>query len=204
VEKGFGLLTLELEVPYERGTADGLTSQGFGNIDLGARYPLFQLVSANGFFDTTFGAALEIGIPVNSTVSKNGEVVPKIFDDLRLGKHFTLQSILGWSTLLGGGADGGLQTFEYGFVFGWTIPHEELPLPGVQQFVPMFELIGETQLNKDEPGHNSLLGDVGFRLNLKSIGLIQPRPGVGFVFPIDEGAREDLHWGVVASLVFEF
>jgi hypothetical protein len=204
VEKGFGLLTLELEVPFERDTASGQTSQGFGNIDLGARYPFYQFVSSDGFFDTTFGAALEVGIPVNSQVSKNGEVVPKIFNDLKLGEHFTLQSIVGWSTLLGAGDDGGLQTFEYGFVFGYTIPHEELPLPGVQQSIPVFELIGETQLNKNDPGQNSLVGNLGFRLNLKTIGSIQPRPGIGFVFPIDEAARADLHWGVIASLVFEF
>jgi len=204
VEKGFGLLTLELEVPYERDTVSGQTSQGIGNIDLGARYPVYQFVSGNGFVNSTFGTALEFGIPVNSVVSKNGEVVPKIFDDLKLGEHFTLQSIAGWSMLLGGGDDGGLQTFEYGFVFGWTIPREELPLPGVQQFIPMFELAGETELNKEDPGHNSLVGNLGFRLNLKTIGSIQPRPGIGFVFPIDEGARTDLHWGVIASLVFEF
>ena len=66
VEKGFGLLTLELEVPYERDTASGQTSQGFGNIDLGARYPVYQFVSGNGFVDSTLGAALEVGIPVNS------------------------------------------------------------------------------------------------------------------------------------------
>jgi hypothetical protein len=204
VEKGFGLLTLELEVPYERDTASGQTAQGFGNIDLGARYPVYQFVSGNGFVDSTFGTALEVGIPVDSAVSKNTELVPKIFDDLRLGEHFTLQTIVGYSTLFGGGEDGGLQTFEYGFVFGWTIPHEEFPLPGVQQFIPVFELSGETQLNKDNPGHNNLVGNLGFRLNLKTIGSIQPRPGVGFVFPIDAGARADFHWGVIASLVFEF
>src|SRR5208283_6122233 len=37
VEEGFGLLTLELEVPYERDMESGETSQGIGNIDLGAR-----------------------------------------------------------------------------------------------------------------------------------------------------------------------
>jgi len=204
VEKGFGLLTLELEVPYERNTESGQTSQGIGNIELGARYPVYQFVSGNGFVDSTLGAAMEVGIPVNSAVSKNTELVPKLFDDLKLDKHFTLQSIVGWSTFFGGGDDGGLQTFEYGLVFGCTIPHEELPLPGVQRFIPMFELTGETQLNKDDPGHNSLLGDVGFRLNLKTIGSIQPRPGFAFVFPIDEGARADLHWGIFTSLVFEF
>jgi len=204
VEKGFGLLTLELEVPYERDAESDETSQGFGNIDLGARYPVYQFVSGNGLVDSTLGVAMEVGIPVDSAVSKNTELAPQLFDDLKLGKHFTIQSIVGWSTLFGGGEDGGLQTFEYGFVFGYTISHEELPLPGVQQFIPMFELTGETELNKDDSGRNSLLGDVGFRLNLKPIGSIQPRPGIAFVFPIDEGGRAELHWGIFTSLVFEY
>src|SRR5947209_377137 len=37
VEKGFGLMTLELEIPYERTVSDGQTEQGFENINLGAR-----------------------------------------------------------------------------------------------------------------------------------------------------------------------
>ena len=69
--------------------------------------------------------AFEGGVPTNSTLSKNGELVPKVFNDLRLGEHFTLQSILGYSTLVGPGEDGGLQTFEYGFVFGEPKPEQE-------------------------------------------------------------------------------
>jgi len=205
VEKGFGNLTLEIEVPYERDAAAGEnTEQGIGNIDLGARYPLYEYAAANDFFDTTFGTAVEVGIPVNSAVSKNAEFVPKVFNDLRVGEHFTLQSIVGYSTLFGGGDDGGLQTFEYGFTFGYTIPHSELPLPGVQQLIPVFELAGATELNKDDPGHDSLLGNIGFRANLKTIGSVQPRLGLGFVFPIDSGAHDEVHWGVVTSLVFEY
>jgi len=204
VEKGFGLLTLELEVPFERDLNAGVVSEGVGNISLGARYPVYQFVSGNGFVDTTFGAAMEVGIPVNSSVSKNTEAVPKIFNDLRLGDHFTLQSIVGYSTLFGGGQEGGLQTFEYGFVFGYTIPHKELPLPGVEQFIPIFELKGETELNEDHAGHASLLGNLAFRANLKTIGPLQPRLGLGFVFPINGGARENTHWGVITSLVFEY
>ena len=203
VEKGFGLMTLELEIPYEHDTGIGRTAQGFDNIDLGARYPFYQWVSQNGFVDSTFGAGIEVGIPTGSTVSKNAELVPKVFDDLKVG-GFTLQSIFGYSTLFGPGDDGGLQTFEYGFVFGYTIPHDKLPLPDVEQLIPFLELAGETELNKDQPGHNSLLGNAGVRLNLKAIGRVQPRPGIGFVFPMDSGAREDTHWGVITSLVFEF
>ncbi len=204
VEKGFGLMTVELEIPYERdSSADGLT-KGFDNVDLGMRYPLYQFVSARGFFDNTIGAAAEAGIPTGSPVSKNAELVPKIFDDVQVGEHFTLQSIFGYSTLFGPDPDGGLETFEYGFVFGCTIQHKELPLPGVLQLIPMFELSGETQMNKADPGHNSLLGNACFRLNLKPVGRVQPRLGLGFVFPMDSGARDEVHRGVFTSLVFEY
>jgi len=214
VEKGFGLLTLELEVPFERdtsldvdpstGVAAHSSVQAFDNISLGARCPLFQYVSSDGFIDTTVGAAIEVGVPVNSPLSKDTEIVPKIFDDLALGKHFTMQTIEGYSTLLGPGDDRNLETFEYGFVFGYAIQHDELPLPGVQQFIPVFELQGDTELNKDTPRHNSLLGNAAFRVNLDAIGDVQPRIGLGYVFPIDKGAREDFHWGVFTSVVLEY
>lgn len=204
LEKGFGQMTLELEVPYEHTMADGDTAQGFDNVNLGARYPFYQFVSAGGFIDTTFGAAVEAGLPVHSVVSRNAELVPKVFNDLRIGEHVTVQSVLGHSTLFGPEPDGGLQTFEYGFVFGYTIPHRQLPIPDVLEFIPVFELHGETGLNKDEGGHDSLLGNAAVRVNLKSIAQVQPRLGFGFVFPIDKGARADTHWGIVTSLVFQF
>ena len=204
VEKGFGLLTLEVEVPYVREQSDGQTTDGFDNIDLGARYPFYQFVSSGDFFDTTFGAAMEVGLPVDSTISKNTEFVPKIFNDTKLGRHLTVQSIYGYSMLFGPGDEGGSRTFEYGFVFGYTLQHQELPLPGVQQFIPMFELSGETGLNHGESGHTSLLGDAGFRMNLKTIGSVQPRLGVVYVFPMDNNARADVQDGVIVSLVFEY
>ena len=204
VEKGFGLLTLELAVPFERHVSAGSVSEGVGNLEVGARYPIYQFVSSNGFADATFGAATEVSIPVHSSVSKNTGVIPKIFNDLRLGDHFTLQSIVGYSTLFGAGPDGGLQTLEYGFVFGYTIQREELKVPGVQQIIPVFELAGETELDKGNAGHTSLLGNLGLRANLRTIGAVQPRPGLAFVFPINNGARQDTHWGVFLSLAFDY
>jgi hypothetical protein len=204
IEKGFGVLTLEVEVPFEWDHLGGQRQQGSNNIDLGARIPVYQYVSSSGFVDSTFGVAFEGGVPTNSTLSKNGELVPKIFNDLRLGEHFTLQSILGYSTLVGPGEDGGLQTFEYGFVFGYTIEHEQLPIPNVLQVIPVFELLGETELNHRQKGDTSLEGDAAVRVNLKTIGGVQSRLGVGYVFPIDNNSRRDLHWGIVTSLVFEY
>ncbi len=204
LEHGFGLMTVELELHYERDLGDGMVIKGVDNIDLGARYPIHQYVSPGRFVDSTWGVGIETGIPVNSVVSKNAELVPKIFNDLRLGEHFNLQSILGYSTLFGGGSEGGLQTFEYGFVFGFPIQHKELPLPDVLQFIPVFELSGNTEINDATPGHNSLLGNAAFRVNLNAIGRIQPRLGFGYIFPIDHGAGEELNHGFFTSLVFEF
>jgi hypothetical protein len=51
---------------------------------------------------------------------------------------------------------------------------------------------------------DNLLGNAAVRFNLNAIGSIQPRLGVGFVFPIDNAAREEVHWGVYTSLVFEY
>jgi hypothetical protein len=121
-----------------------------------------------------------------------------------VGQRFTVQSVFGYSKLFGSGEEGGLETFEYGFVFGYSIEHRELPLPAVQQFIPMFELSGETGLNKADAGRNSLLGNACFRLNMNPIGRIQPRLGLGYVFPITTAARQDLHWGIFTSLVFEY
>jgi hypothetical protein len=206
IEKGFGELTVELELHGERDADFGSITQGVGNTDVGARYPIVQYVSPSGAIDSTFGVGIEVGIPNDSSVSKNTEVVPKVFNDLRIGDHFTLQSIVGYSTLCGGGGggDAGLQNLEYGFVFGWAIQHKELPLPGVEQLIPVFELSGTKQLNHDDVGHDSLDGNIAIRVNLKAIGRIQPRLGFGYVFPIDKGGREDLQRGFYTSLVFEF
>ncbi|HTB85970.1 MAG TPA: hypothetical protein VK742_20160 [Candidatus Sulfotelmatobacter sp.] len=201
LEWGFGNLTLELEAPYERDVAGGQTASGMDNVDIGARFPFFQYVSKNNLFDTAFGAGIEIGIPTTSTVSHDAEYVPKIFNDTKIG-NFTVQSILGLSMLAGPDADGGLNTFEYGFVFGYDIPHKTLPIPGVEKIIPVAELSGETELNHERA--TNLTGDVGLRVNTKTIWGIQPRPGVIFVFPLNNTARADQHWGVMASFVFEF
>ncbi len=204
VEHGFGLLTVEVEVHYDYDAIDGDREQGFDNVDVGARYPLYQYVSPNEFVDSTFGVGIEVGIPTNTPLSKNTEIVPKIFDDLRLGDHFTAQCILGYSFLRGSGDEGGNQSFEYGFVFGWTIQHNELPIPGVEQIIPVFEMQGETLLNTHAGGSNALLGNLALRINTAAIGRFQPRLGIGYVFPMDQGSREDLRWGIYTSLVFEF
>jgi len=204
IQKSFGLLTLELNVPYERDAEAGDVVQGIGNLELGARYPLHQFISAKGFFDNTLGVALEAGIPVSSVISINAELEPKIFDDLKLGANFSIQSVLGYEKLLGGGAAGGQQTFDYGFAFAYALSRPAFSLPGLRQFTPLFELSGETDLNQSESGQNSLLASLGFRAEFQPFADWQPSLGLGYVFPVDNGGHAEVHWGIVVSLIFEF
>ena len=108
VAHSFGLLTLEIQAAYERDRSPEGVLEGTSTIDVSARYPLFEYVAPNGFFDTTFGAALDLGIPANSPFSKNTEFAPRIFNELRLGTRVTLQSTCGYSTLFGPGENSGL------------------------------------------------------------------------------------------------
>ena len=202
IEKGFGPATFEAELHYERGVEGGQVTDGIGNIDLGARIPLYQYI-APGFIDATLGGAVEVGIPVHSSVSKNTEFVPKIFGDLLIGKHVTLQAVTGYSMLFGGGEEGGAHAWEYGVDLGYSFTHEQLAIPHVQQLVPMFEISGETALNHGASGQTSLLGLAGFRVMTDAIGRVQPRLGIGFIFPLNSNARDEAHWGIATSLVFE-
>lgn len=214
LEKAFGLTTFELEIPYQRASDDttdpvtGAKSRehtwGAGNIEVSVRRPIYQFVSRDQFFDNSVGAAFELGIPTNSKVSRNTEAVAKIFDSLRLGEHFSVQVIGGYSVLMGPGDDGGKRSFEYGVVTGYNLSRQDLALPHVEQLIPIFELKGETPLNKDDAGHNNLSGTVGVRANFDAIGPLQPRLGVGYIFPIDKAARDEFKWGIVTSLVFEY
>jgi hypothetical protein len=204
IEKGFGPVTLEAEFHYERDVDGGQVTDGIGNIDLGARVPIYQYVASSGFIDATLGGAVEVGIPVHSAVSKNTEFVPKVFGDLLIGKHVTVQAITGYSLLFGGGEDGGSHAWEYGVDLGYSFTHDQLAIPHVQQLAPIFELSGETALNHGESGQTSLIGLAGIRVMTDTIGRVQPRLGLGFFFPMNSNARDEAHWGIATSLVFEY
>jgi hypothetical protein len=215
VEKSFGLLTVEIAPRYESDRTSRLdprpgglqrqTAEGFTNIELGARYPVFQCVSPDRSFDTTFVVGMEVAPPTLGPISKDLELVPKLFDLTRLGEHLSIQTGLGDSILIGP-VGRGLWTLEYDAVFGYELAHTELPLPGVLSAIPLIEFDGESAINQAGAGHDILFGAVGLRLNLVTLPLLpaQPRLGVGYVFPIDKGARDEFRWGIVASLVFEF
>lgn len=147
---------------------------------------------------------MDVGIPVNSPVSKYTELEPMLFDDLKFGPHFTVQTVFGYDTLIGGGPDGGLAQFDYGLVFAYTLRRAELPVPGIENLSPMFEVNGELGLNKDQEGQNSVLGTIGVRLDFRHIGELAPSFALGYVFPMTSVARDEVRWGIAANFIFEF
>ncbi len=200
-EQGFGELTLELDVPYEIDTTPHSFTKGFDSLGVSARCPFYQFVWSEGFFDTTFGAGAQVGLPLRTTFSRNTDLAPRVFNDTRLGS-FTLQTVLGGSLLRGGGGpDQGLNNLEYGCMAGYLI---EKPLDAVDQLIPVCELVGEHQLNHAEAGRDNVSADVGFRINLKAVGGWQPRLGLAYAFPLSKGAREIAHSGLFTNLVFDF
>ena len=213
LEYNFGLLTVEVEVPYINNRTSRFDAElkkevrsreeGIDNIELSARHPVFQWVSAGGAFDYTLAGAMEVAVPSGSSFSKDTELVPQVFQLLRLGEHVSVEASAGWTVLIGPVARG-QNSLEYNVVLGYNLEREQISLPGVQRVIPIFELNGNTGLSHEERGENALFGTAGFRVNLNAVGIAQPRLGIGYVFPIDQGARDEIRWGFVTSLVFEF
>lgn len=215
IQKSVGILTFEIQAPYvitKGGGGDdddagdesaGQRMQGFGTIELGARVPLLQSLSGSGFIDNSIGFNLEVGIPTNTVVSKNAEITPGVFDDLAIGQRFSVQSLFSISHTFGT-FQTGRDSFQYAAAFGYTIEDEDFSIPDVERLIPSVELVGNTVLDGSLAGHNALTGTAGCRVEFKTIGRIQPSFGVGYVFPIDRGGRDELHWGVITSLSLEF
>ena len=107
--------------------------------------------------------------------------------------------MLGYSRLFGNGKHDGEEEFEYGVALSYTITREQLRIPGVRQISPLLEAQGDLGLNLGEAGSNDLLGSAGFRMDFKNIGELQPSIGLAYLFPMTSDAREEVHWGIVAS-----
>jgi hypothetical protein len=213
IQKSWGIFTFELQAPYTATSAAiaadsgdqavSRSSSGFSNVELGGRLPLYQYVSKSGLLDNTVGLNLEVGIPTNSVVSKNAQVAPGLFDDLAIGNRFSVQTLFTFSHTFGT-VPAGRTSFQYGLAFGYAIEDEAFRIPRVERLIPSVELVGNTVLDGRTAGANALTGTAGLRAEFKSMGLFQPSFGVGYIFPIDRGGRNELRWGLIASLSLEF
>ena len=91
----------------------------------------------------------------------------------------------------------------YGALLGWRIKHEELPAPLTESITPMLELDGSRPFTA-AGGQDALSGVIGANLEFESIGHVQPALSIGWEFPIDQGARDQFRWGIIAQLFLSF
>jgi hypothetical protein len=202
IEKSWQLLSVEIEIPYERINDDGDRSEGMGNFEFSARHPLFQYVTPGGFFDYTFGGRFEIGIAPNSEISQDTELVGAVWQTIGLGNNFSIQMSAGYSTLIGPGDDGGEQNIETASVFGYNLDVKDVL--HLTRVTPEFELDGETGVNHGAHGETALTGATGLLFAFDSIKWGEPKIQVAYVFPLNDAAKEDFDWGVSMSLILEY
>jgi len=173
---------------------------GLEDLALAAYHPIFQYVSADGQFDYTAVARFDVGIPTRTRVSgKDVQLTPYLGQLIRLGDHV---SVVAWTGSQFTIAPRQTDQFIYGATVGYQIPHEQLPLPLTEQVTPLFELDGQTPWSGN--GQVALFGVAGLNIQFKSLRKMQPGVELGYQFPIDQGARVQLHWGMVTEFLLEF
>ena len=212
VEWTFWGTTVEVDVPWESDTFPGTNqftgqpdtqrTSGMDAIGISFRHPVWQYVSPDNDIDNTLVAAFEVAAPTNSPVGKDTELVPEIFDLLRIGDHLGIQTHVGYSTELGSDPSDE-ETFEYSLDVSYNIDGSIVPLPQeLLGIVPIFELAGYRGLNNGDLSDN-LSGVIGARFSVAPIGDVSPRLGIGYVFPVDKQAGETFRWGIITSIVFD-
>jgi len=173
---------------------------GLENVDLAIYHPLFQYVSKDGLFDYTAVARLDAGIPTRTPVSGTDlQLTPYLGQLVRIGQHVSAEAWTGAQFTI---APDQTNQFVYGASLGYKLFHDQLPLLLTTQVIPILELDGQTPFSGN--GENTLFGVAGVDFQLQSLGQLDPHVEIGYEFPIDQGARDQLHWGVLARVVLDF
>ncbi len=179
---------------------DNPNSRGFENVDLAIYHPLFQYVSTDDFFDYTAIARLGVGIPTRTAASGTDlQLTPFLGHLLRIGNHISLEA---WSGIQFTIAPHQTDQLIYGASLGYQISREQLPLPFIEKLTPIIELDGQSSLSSQ--GQDALFGVAGADVNFRSLGQFDPHVEIGCQLPIDQGARDELRWGIITEVFVEF
>ena len=204
--------TLSLEAGYDSehglsarvgGESDDLepaNARGFENVDVALFHPIFEAVSRGRMLDYTAALRLDVGIPTHTTVSGTDvQLTPYLGQLLRLGEHVSVEAWTGPQFTL---APRRTNQFLYGTSLGYRLVRRQLALPLTQSVTPLFELDGQQPFSHH--GTAALFGVVGFNWQFVAFGEFRPRVGVGYQFPVDRGARDQLRWGIITRVFLDF
>lgn len=203
-----GQLTLGLEGGWssQRATVVGVRerAEAWDTVKIKAHHPIFQYVSPDGTFDYVLVAKLALGLPLTEDLRHDPyEINPLLGQMFKLGDRFSIQTWTGVNFLVGP-RGGGEHQFHYGVIFGYRIEHDDLPLPGVETIIPVLELDGSATLGGESRGSHQLFAVVGLRAYFDAIGPVAPALGIGYMIPLDQGARADLSGAIITSISFGF
>jgi hypothetical protein len=179
---------------------DRASESGLEDVDLAIYHPVFQYVSKDGNFDYTAEVRIDLGIPTRgSPESRDVIITPYLGHLLRLGDHISIEAWTGTKLPI---APHPADEFTYGACLAYVFPRHSLPLPFTDRIAPQIEIDGLSPMSRATK--ESLFAVAGFDLSLNKSGNMQPHLALGYEFPIDQGARDQLHWAVLAQLVFDF
>jgi len=208
IQSRFEMLTLTLQADYVRlhqaspPKGHDATQTGISTFDIGVQHPLYQYVSQDGKFDSTFGARALVGIPSGSDVGQDGRFEFDLWELIRLGDHWAVQLNVGYNEYFGPNL-GGETSIPWTAMAAYRFERNQWNLPGVTETWLMAEIEGDGQLASTSGG-NPIFGIVGGWMDFKPISHYQPRLGVGVTFPLDGAARHQEDWGVVANFLILF
>ncbi len=202
-----GQLTFEAEFGWQFGLdlddepEDAQPSgNGFENVDLAAYFPLIHLVSAGGALDYSPVFRLDVGIPTSGAPTGNDvRLTPYLAHLLRIGQHVSLEAWTGFRFTI---APEQTTQCVYGVSMGYLFFPDQIPMPGIENFIPILEMDGKAALSGSSM--NAVFGVVGFSTNFKPIGQIGPSLEIGYQFPLDSAVRELARWGVTVQIAVDF
>lgn len=173
---------------------------GLESVDLAIYHPILQFVSADDSVDYTACLRLDFGIPTRTRASTGDlQLTPYLGQLLRIGRHVSIETWTGGAFSI---APHQTDPFVYGVSIGYELFHEQVPLPFTEKLTPIVELDGQTPFSNR--GQDAVFGVSGFDFHGRSVGAMDPHLEVGYQFPLDQGARNQLRWGIVAQLFLEF
>ena len=180
--------------------AEQVNARGFENVDLAVFHPIFRAVSEEEAFDYSAVLRLDVGIPTRTAVSGTDvQLTPYLGQLLRVGEHVSVEAWTGPQFTI---APHPVDQFIYGASFGYKIAHNQVALPLTKSVTPLFEIDGQTPFSSH--GQDALFGVAGGAWQFAAFGELHPRVGFGYQFPLDRGAREQLHWGIIAQVFLDF
>jgi hypothetical protein len=199
----FGWDSHHQDGPADTAASDGAEQDGgtgWESLDLAVYHPIFQYVTPDNLLDYTAVARLDVGIPTRTPASGNDvQLTPYLGHLLRLGDHISVEAWTGSQFTI---APHQTTQLIYGASFGYQISHNQFPVPSTQTIIPVFELDGQLPFSGN--GEDALFGVAGINVNLNPIDEAQPTLQLGYQFPLDQGARDQLRWGILANVLFEF